>query len=318
MKPPAFIQVDLDGLWAVRRCYGAAEGDAFENDPVYEEGVPRFLTLFLRRKIPATFFIVGRDAQNPQKAQRIAQILDAGFEIGNHSFNHTLGLTRLSSEDIRADITRAQEAIVAAIESGGFGKEHYPVGFRAPGYDVDRRVLKILGELGFSYDASLFPTFWGFVMRWIDAYISGKIPYTKRQYGHFANGLKPLSPHPIRGIEGLYELPVSVSPVLRLPFHFGITAMRGFDYFRRCAQSYVKRGLPLVYLFHGIDFVDTRELQILPTKRGAGFFQKPIKEKLALADKILKFIGEHFEIRLARNWVTTKSKEGNPDCTREI
>ena len=303
LKPPAFIQMDLDGVWAIRKCYGLPEDQFLENDPVYEEGVPRFLDLLQARKIPASFFVVGRDAKIPKKVQTICRILKAGHEIGNHSNEHTLGLTKLSVEEIKKDITEAQNAISGAVKQSGFGAEHRPVGFRAPGYDADSRVLKILGDLGFLYDASLFPSWWGFVMRRIDSYLSGPFARKKRQYGSFKGGFESLKPHPIKQVSGLYELPVSVSPVFRLPFHFGIAAMRGFDYFRRAAQAYRKRNIPLLYLFHGIDFVETRGLALLPSTRGAVFFKIPIEQKTLLAEKILDFIRDNFEILRARDWV---------------
>ena len=303
MKPPAFIQMDLDGVWAIRRCYGLPEDRFLENDPVYEEGVPRFLDLLQVRKIPASFFVVGRDAKIPKKVETICRILKAGHEIGNHSYEHTLGLTKLSVEEIRKDITEAQSAIRGAIEQSGFGAEHRPVGFRAPGYDADSRVLKILCGLGFSYDASLFPSWWGFIMRRIDSYLSGPYARKKRQYGSFKNGFESLKPHPLSRASGLYELPVSVTPVFRLPFHFGIAAMRGFDYFRQAADGYRKRNVPLLYLFHGIDLVETRGLALLPSSRGAVFFQIPIEQRAALAQKILDFIQDNFEILRARDWI---------------
>jgi len=295
--------MDLDGVWAIRKCYGLPEDRFLENDPVYEEGVPRFLDLLQKHKIPVSFFIVGRDAGILKKVQTIGSILKAGHEIGNHSYEHTLGLTKLSDEEIKKDISEAQKAIIRALEKSGFGAVHNPVGFRAPGYDADSRVLKILEDLGFLYDASIFPSWWGFIMRRIDAHLSGPYARKKRQYGSFKNGFESLKPHPIKQASGLYELPVSVSPVLRLPFHFGISVMRGFDYFRRASEGYKKRNIPLLYLFHGIDFVDTREVQILPSHRGRIFFKTPIEQRMAFAEKILDFIQDNFEILRARDWV---------------
>lgn len=302
LNPAAFIQIDLDGVWAVRKCYGLPEDDYYERDPVYEEGIPRFLELFKRKGIPASFFVVGRDAQAASKESTILQILKAGHEIGNHSYDHTLGLTRLSESEIRENISKAQGAIARIIERAGLGSEHHPVGFRSPGYDADERVLRAAADLGFLYDASLFPTWWGCVLRLMDAYISGRMPGGKRQYGYFSGGWKPLSPHRVKGTAALWELPVSVSPALRLPFHFGIAFARGFDYFRRCAEGYIRRGIPLLYLFHGIDFVDSRRLKLVPSRRGSSFFSQPIEEKLAFAERVLDYIAEGFAIERARNY----------------
>jgi peptidoglycan/xylan/chitin deacetylase (PgdA/CDA1 family) len=305
LKPPAFIQIDLDGVWAIRKCYRLPEDNYFEKDPVYEEGLPCFLDLFKRRNIRASFFVIGRDVQVASKGARIIETIQHGHEIGNHSNNHTLGLTKLSSEEIREDIKEAQDTIIDLMESSGIDNEHYPVGFRSPGYDTDHRVLQILSELGFKYDTSLFPTYWGFIMRWLDIYISGRLPGKKRQYGSIGDGFKPVTPHPVKGLSSLYEIPVSVSVMMRLPFHFGITVSRGYDYFRRSVEGYKKRQIPLLYLFHGIDLVETRNLVLVPSKRGAGFFQKPLKEKIELAEKIIDYIDDNFEIQLARDWLAS-------------
>jgi len=302
LNPAAFIQIDLDGIWAVRKCYGLPEDDYIERDPVYEEGVLRFLELFRRKGVPASFFVVGRDAQVAAKAPVIGQIAKAGHEIGNHSFDHTLGLTRLSELEIRDNISKAQSAITSLLEKGGWGKEHYPVGFRSPGYDADARVLHAAAELGFLYDSSIFPTWWGGAMRLMDAYISGRIFSGKRQYGTFAGGLKLLAPHRVKAAD-LWEFPVSVSPILRLPFHFGVAFLRGFDYFRRCADGYLRRGIPLLYLFHGVDFVDARHLMLVPSRRGASFFNQPIENKLAFAERIIDYIAGNFDVQRARDYL---------------
>ena len=312
MKIPAFIQVDIDGAWAVRRCYGMPEEPYVENDPVYEQGIPRFLELFRKYGIPASFFVVGRDARIPQKQNRLYEILTQGHEIGNHSDNHTLGLTRLSSREIKLDIQNAQDSISKALLNKGFSKKQMPVGFRSPGYDTDQHLLRVVSELGFQYDATLFPSYWGFAMRGIDSYISGRLFGGKRQYGTFRNGMRSLSPHRIKGLENLLILPVTVSQKLRLPFHFGIVMKLGFSYFRRCIDSYLKKRIPVLYLFHGIDLVDTKDMQLLPSSRGAGFFKTDIKERIKTAEKVLSYIAEYFTITRARDFAASLPFCQNP------
>jgi len=142
----------------------------------------------------------------------------------------------------------------------------------------------------------------------LDSYITGRLFSAKRQYGRFTGGWKPLSPHLLKGIKNLYELPVSVSPFLRLPFHFGIALTRGWDYFRRCAEGYIRRGLPLLYLFHGIDFVDARPLTLTPHRRGRSFFNIPPDQKMALAERILDHISRSFTIERACDYVSRETK----------
>ncbi|MFA9380882.1 MAG: polysaccharide deacetylase family protein, partial [Acetanaerobacterium sp.] len=86
------------------------------------DDIPDLLALLAQRKVVCTFFLVGEWAEtNPREARLIAE---AGHEIGNHSYSHP-DMTTLSAERIKADITKADEAIKQA--SGVF-----PVLFRAP------------------------------------------------------------------------------------------------------------------------------------------------------------------------------------------
>jgi peptidoglycan-N-acetylglucosamine deacetylase len=309
LKTPAFIHIDIDGLWAIRECYGLPAEDYYKNDPVFEEGIPCFLKKFTQKGIPSSFFIVGNDAKLKNKAEIIIDILKSGHEIGNHSENHRIGLSTLTEKAIHENIKNAQDQICSIIDNSDLGKEKYPVAFRSPGYDINKKVLHVLDKMNFLYDTSLFPSSWGFLMRWIDAWISRRFPPKKNQYGHINGNLKSLELHRINGCKNLYEMPVSVSPFLRLPFHFGISATRGFEYFKKAADGFVKRKLPLVYLFHGIDFVETGNLKILPSKRGESFFKKPLKEKLELADKILDYIDRHFEIQRSKDWIARIRRE---------
>ena len=306
MNPAAFLHVDLDGIWAVRECYGLDAGTYYENDPVYSEGIDRFTELFSRKGIQGGFFVVGRDMQIDSKAKTIADLARSGHEIGNHSENHVLGLTRLSEKEIQHNISQAQDLIVNALDKYGADKNSHPKGFRSPGYDIDAKVANALTRLGFLYDSSLFPTGWGFLMRWIDAWISGRSPFSgkKSQYGGFSGFTKPLEPLLRKTRNGnLYEFPVSVSRTFRLPFHFGVSLNRGFSYFHKCAEAYRKKGIPLMYLFHGIDLVDTRGMKILPGSRGQGFFNMDIDKKLRMAEKILDYITEHFEVCRTKDWI---------------
>ncbi|HPB30429.1 MAG TPA: polysaccharide deacetylase family protein [Candidatus Sumerlaeota bacterium] len=304
MKPTAFIHVDMDGAWAIRRCYGLDDGAYFDPDPVYEEGVPRILDTLGRKGLPAGFFIVGRDMEAASKRILTARMAMQGHEIGNHSQDHHIGLTALSNEEIRQHISEAQNAITGALQEGGVGSNAAPVGFRAPGYDADRRVWGILRDLGFLYDTSVIPTPWGFLMRLTDSYISGKAPWKKRQYGRLSWGWRSLAPGLIEGPGILWEIPVSVTPRLRFPMHFSMAQKRGFDFFRCSAEQYLERGLPLLYLFHGIDFTETRGLTLLPSSRGRDFFDTRLEDKVVLAERILDWIGGHFEVARVRDWIS--------------
>jgi peptidoglycan/xylan/chitin deacetylase (PgdA/CDA1 family) len=89
---------------------------------------------------PASFFIVGRDLRLAEKRDAASELLRQDFELGNHSFSHTIGLTRRSFGYLLKEISSTQRALRA------LGTDC--IGFRSPGYDVDARVLRAARQCG--------------------------------------------------------------------------------------------------------------------------------------------------------------------------
>jgi len=282
------IQVDLDGMWAVRKCYNLSEGNSFFNDPVYDEALPRFIQLFEKFNVHSDFFVVGRDMELDWKRNLIRKALDSGHEIGNHSYHHLLGLTLLDEDNIRTEILASQAILKACIG-------RWPQKFRSPGYDINGKVLRILSEFHIKIDQSLFPTPWGFLMRFIDGVLRGWKGRKKRQYGPIKNFFAPLLPyypdfknHIKKGRQRkIIEVPISVTPILRLPLHFGVILNLGERHFIRALRNLRRRNLPLHFLFHGIDLVDTEKNFIFQHKKKNRIFGPSIKEKLAIAERVL-------------------------------
>ncbi|WP_340540250.1 polysaccharide deacetylase family protein [Nocardioides sp. GXZ039] len=76
---------------------------------------PDLIALLKERHVPATFFMVGsRVAQYPEVARAVA---DAGFAIGNHTYNHE-DLSKLSRKEIRSTLKRTRQAL----RDAGVGK----------------------------------------------------------------------------------------------------------------------------------------------------------------------------------------------------
>src|SRR5204862_369635 len=69
-----------------------------------EVGVPRLLSLLAEYAVPATFFVPGLTAElHPAVVERI---LEAGHEIGHHSYTHRSPLV-LSEAEERRELERA-------------------------------------------------------------------------------------------------------------------------------------------------------------------------------------------------------------------
>lgn len=72
---------------------------------------PRLLDMLKKRNIKATFYVVGKNAS--QYPSIIRRIVAEGHEIGSHSWSHP-NFSKMSNSAIRAELTKTENAIVAA------------------------------------------------------------------------------------------------------------------------------------------------------------------------------------------------------------
>lgn len=303
-RPTAFVQVDLDGLWAVRRCYGGA-GLPEQDDPVYSQALPAALDLFDRLDIVATFFVVGADARVAWKRRHLESVRDRGHEIANHSMSHHLGLGRLEAAEMEREIADCQATLAETL-----GVEVR--GFRAPGYGVSPALIETLSRLGLWYDSSLFPMPWGWVMRWMDRRMSVGKQRDHPQYGNARGGRAPLGPYrpdprqPVRpgnGQERLWEIPVSVSARCRLPFHGGIGFLLGRRWLRRAVRGLERNARFVNYVMHGIDLVDGRTWDVISSRRSRWIFGGTARERLGFFTETLREVCHRFEVQRTDRWV---------------
>jgi polysaccharide deacetylase family protein (PEP-CTERM system associated) len=115
------------------------------------QGIDRILQELETRNQKATFFCLGWIAENHPKV--IRSIHKQGHHIGCHSYQHELS-TRLNSDLFKKDTLKAKNLIEDII-----GEEVNA--FRAPCFSITRNnlwALRILSEIGFKYDCSIFPT----------------------------------------------------------------------------------------------------------------------------------------------------------------
>jgi peptidoglycan/xylan/chitin deacetylase (PgdA/CDA1 family) len=110
----------------------------FDDGP-YPFYTPLLLHVLDRSHVSATFFCVGRSAQ--QFPELMDRIVASGDEIGNHTFNH-YKLNGLTDEQIAVQIMEA-----GAILSTFVGR---PIElFRPPHGRYDKRVLEIASAMGY-------------------------------------------------------------------------------------------------------------------------------------------------------------------------
>jgi peptidoglycan-N-acetylglucosamine deacetylase len=107
-------------------------------------GVPRILALLAEFSLTATFFVPGLTAERyPGLVERI---VDAGHEIGHHSYSHRKPTTLTESEE-RADFERA----LAVFERIGVR----PLGHRTALWAATWRSPALVAEYGLLYDSTL-------------------------------------------------------------------------------------------------------------------------------------------------------------------
>ncbi|MFE0133580.1 polysaccharide deacetylase family protein [Streptomyces sp. NPDC059037] len=117
----------------------AAAGERFDN--------PALVATLRRLKVPATFFMTGRWAEEyPAQAKDIGR--DPLFEVANHSYSHyaftknCYGLPTVPASGMRADMERAFTAFRKA------GIERPVPYFRFPGGCYDKQALRALAPGG--------------------------------------------------------------------------------------------------------------------------------------------------------------------------
>jgi len=109
-------------------------------------GLPRILRLLDKTRVPATFFIPAISAKlYPQSIKDI--LAGRRHEIGLHGWIHERN-SQLSEEDERSLMRRSLEALTEIT-----GKK--PVGIRTPSWDFSPSTMKLIKELGLTYDSSL-------------------------------------------------------------------------------------------------------------------------------------------------------------------
>lgn len=252
------VTVDLDNY----QDYQSLIDTRFESAPpsFYGEAVPRFLDLFDRCGVRATFFMVGRDGAVAAHRKLVQEIAARGHELGNHSFSHPYNFSQLSRTEKEREIEQADAAIADII-----GER--PVGFRAPSYDVDLETLEVLSERGYLYDASVVPSplMWALML-----YGKLFVRYSDYRLGRPASAFAPS--HPYRPSSGalhrectsgkgpqILEIPCSVAPILRIPFYSTLLRRLGRRTFSLLVRAYGGRPSVLHSMFHLIELADLGE-----------------------------------------------------------
>jgi peptidoglycan-N-acetylglucosamine deacetylase len=295
-KPIASVSLDLDNEWSYLKTHGDPLWSSF---PSYlDVVVPRVINFLAQRDLTITFFVVGQDAALEKNVAALRSIADAGHEIGNHSFNHEPWLHLYSDEAIEREIALAEAHIQSAT-----GRR--PIGFRGPGFSFSTKLLRVLCERGYRYDASTFPTFIGPLAR-AYYFMKSRLPKAELRrrrslFGSMTDGLRPNKPYrwQLDGDE-LLEIPVTTMPGLRLPVHVSYllylaTFSHGLAllYFRTALALCKLTNTRPSLLLHPLDFLGCEDNQSLTFFPGMGMTRD---RKLALVNDAIDLLAGEFRI----------------------
>lgn len=294
--PLCSFSLDLDNLWTYLKTHG---NPAWQEYPTYlPDAVPVILDSLAREGLTVTFFIVGKDWENPENHPHLRSLAAVGNSLGNHTYFHDPWLHLLARPEIESQIRQTGE-IITDLQ----GKP--PLGFRGPGFSWSPALLEVLSENGYLYDASSLPTFLAPLAR---AYFLSKSEFSpeerrKRQklFGGFRDGVRPLKPYPLPVNGGrLMEIPVTTMPVFRIPFHLSyLIYLAGYSewimkvYLELAMRLCRWRGVEPSFLLHPLDFIGMEEapgLQFFPG------MQMPGERKRYLFGKIVARIRRQFQI----------------------
>ena len=296
-KPLANLSLDLDNEWAYLKTH---EDPIWESYPSYlDVVVPRILPVLARHKLLITVFVVGQDAALEYNREALAQIANAGHEIGNHSLRHEPWLHLFSEQELEHELAEAERHIQIAT-----GQK--PTGFRGPGYSQSSTMLRVLARRGYAYDASSLPSFIGPIAR-AYYFATGQFNAEQRErlnrlFGSWKDGLRPLKPYrwSFEGIS-LLEMPVTTFPIFRVPIHLSyVMYLAGFSttlahaYFNTALWACRLFGVEPSILLHPLDFLggeDVPRLQFFPSMQMSG------EQKIAVVERCLDSMTRLFDVR---------------------
>jgi hypothetical protein len=252
----ASVSIDLDEIHHYFSLHGLRPGVTTET-LVYDRAVTRSLEWADSLGISLTYFAVARDLERAESAAVLRRAITLGHEVGNHSLSHRYDLTRCSRAEMEREVSVASELITRAV-----GER--PLGFRAPGYTVNDELFEVLAETAVRYDSSVFPSPPYYAAKGVAMLLSRAVG--RRSSAIFAppHALgAPTRPYRVgrpfsKAGTGLAELPIQVTPRVRLPYIGTSLMLAGPDAARLLTRTLLRE--PFVNLeLHGIDFLGAED-----------------------------------------------------------
>jgi hypothetical protein len=286
----AAVSCDVDTLASIYKGYDCRRSGGYTYVE-FRMGIESFMRFLEPFGIKATLFMVGKDLLQEQNVPHARAAVAEGHEIANHTLSHVQGFRFLSPEEKEAEIAAMEEVCEEVT-----GKR--PVGFRSPGWNISDDALPILKRRGYLYDSSVFPSSLNPLLKILQWFTVRKMSRKDRStLGQLGYALAPTCPYRTsenslgrRGDADFVEFPLTVVPLLRLPFFATFLLATGLQVFKTCFRILKAFKRPIFYQFHLSDFVDYDHPDLLdqvPRARGV-YVPKALRISLSKKMSVLQ------------------------------
>lgn len=296
MEDIVSFHVDVDSPAKLLDFYGIRNSGYTADDlnDFYRVAFERALNLFDQCRIEVTFFVVGEELKKSSIARvKILEASLSGHEIANHTYTHCLGLTGLKEEAIYSEIARCSEIIekITGIP---------PRGFRAPGYDMNNKVMGLLEKLHLRYDSSGNWSMLKPISQMVHK-ILRKETNIPSGYGENSWRLPLLPYYPSKEnwqlateYREIVEVPLPRTRLFKMPFYSSFHLLTPLFY-RTISIKQMRLNF-FVYLMHLIDFIDLTD-KVPPSLCCHPNLKTSVLRKIDILKRIILGITERYQDR---------------------
>ncbi len=260
----ASINIDLDTVGSDLNNWNDFTEDSNIRLATYKCAVPRILDLFSEFNIKATFFIIGIDTIDKANRQVIKRISNEGHELANHTWTHDKHISRLNVDEIRNELLKCTNSLEDIS-----GKS--VVGFRAPGYTISSKLIQVVSEEGFLYDASVNTSkFYNYLKTIFLKYIvknKASLCIQSKSLNSARREVYWICPKDMVGKRGgtyeegkILEFPIPVIPIIEFPFVSSMLSLWGY-----WLSSFLFRTIKYSYFFqyelHDYEFLSNNDFK---------------------------------------------------------
>lgn len=306
--PDGAISCDIDTLASIYKGYGLRRSGGYTYAE-FRMGLENFCRFLEPFHIKATLFMVGKDFHQPQNIPYIKSVFAEGHEIANHTLTHAQGFKLLSLREKEAEIAGMEEICQQVT-----GKR--PVGFRSPGWNISDDALPILKRRGYMYDSSVFPSSLNPLFKFLHwRTMHGRSGGDRTTMGQLRYMLAPAQPYRTthgslgrRGDDNLLEFPLTVVPLVRLPFFATFLLATGLQLFKISYEILKLLHRSIQFQFHLSDFVDYDHPELKEQiPRGNGVYvpqalRTPLKKKWDMFGRALEIMAKDYRFVTLEEW----------------